>query len=427
MSGITNKELASIGESMFRGNQVSVSRVPGMRSDIASLSGISSGDIDPKDICFIQNASRPEIASMLETLRNGRFDRRNRDDLKKYAELLKRAGFSSKSDMTAWNELAAYREFELTYDVMASPWALSGFQVVNLNDDELPLITIPRSRNLQRFAVQHISIDGETSRNQWRSTKDILQLEMEMLATEKVSYRLMDLQVGDVNESDAIQRELKYDLDMKVDSLALAQIDAGLMESGLRSILKVHPNINILNIPDKNYLDLTAVETAGKLSIGKLKTILAHIVMFGTIGGADEQFQISNIQVSPQNMQDPWDFVSMVSGWDSASDGINPDPAGTIPEPVRQQIYNTGMFTNAWGQSFSWVPNSTLRKGRLYVFTNKPIGWCFMKPGLDKLLTWDERTNPDYAERNYGEMMFKKAISFYMPDIWRQRYLVVDF
>lgn len=413
------------GIEQYAGNRIQLTSVPGMHNEIGSLRLLSDGTVRPDQISFMQPCNFVETASNLEILKKKRFDRRNKEHLKRYQELLKAAAASNSGDMTAWNELAAYRMFELTYDVMASPWAQAAFQIVNLADDELPLIEKPRSRNYQRFTVQNISIDGETTRNQWRSTKDIIQMEMEMLATEKVSYRLMDLQVGDVNESDAIKRELQYDLDMKVDALALANIIAGKAVSGLRALLKMHPNIVSDNVPDKNYLDLTGSD-AGKFTVAKLKTILAHIAMFGSAGGADEQFSIRNIQVSPQNLQDPWDFVSLVSGYD-ASDAAIDDPRNTVPETVREQVYNTGMFTNAWGNRFSWTPNPQLAKGKMYVFTNKPIGWLFFKRGLDKMLSWDDRTHPDYAERNYGEMMFKKAIKIYMPDVWAQRYLIVDF
>lgn len=397
-----------------------------MSSEIAALQQLRDGQLNVNQLSFINPENRREIANRIEILKKNKFDRHDPEDRKKYGELLKAAGFAAKEDMSAMKELADYRMFELNYDVMASPWALAPFQMVNLQSDELPLITIPRSRNHQRFDVYSISIDGESEREQWLTTKDIIQMEMEMLSTDKVRYRLYDLQQGDVNDSDAIQKELRYDLDMKIDELALAQIDAGETETGLRAILSLHPKIVAANIPDGNYLDLNAIDDAGVLSIGKLKTIIAHIAMFGSAGQADEQFQITNIQISPQNIQDPWNFVSMVSGWDTTAGGGETDPLKTVPEGVREQIYNTGMFTNAWGYNFSWTPNPQLAKGRMYIFTNKPIGWLFTKTEFDKMLQWDDRTSPDFAERNYGEMMFKKAMKFYCPDIWKQRYLIVD-
>lgn len=426
-----NVEMAmEYGSQHFSGNG-NITAMPnfnGMQSEIAALQQLRSGQLNINQLAFINPEARAELASRLEILREGRFNVRDREDLERYRNLLRQAGASTRENWSAMQELADYRMFELNYDVMASPWALAPFSMVNLQPDELPLITIPRSRNLQRFDVYSIGIDGESERQQWRSTKDIIQMEMEMLSTDKVRYRLYDLQTGDVNESDAIQRELRYDLDMKLDTLALAQIDAGKTASGLRSILSLHPKIVAANIPDTNYLNLNGVDTAGELSVGKLRTIIGHIAMFGSAGQADEQFQITNIQVSPQNLQDPWKFVSQVSGWDTTATTpvMETNPVNTVPEFVREQVYNSGMFTNAWGYNFSWTPNPQLAKGKMYVFTNKPIGWLFTKTEYDKMLQWDDRTSPDFAERNYGEMMFKKALKFYCPDIWKQRYLIVD-
>jgi hypothetical protein len=409
----------------LNGNPNFTIRNNNMAHELGSIAHVRQGNLDPRSVSFINPVNHREIASRLQTLNGNRFNLHDSEDLTRYRNLLTAAGNATQDDMSAWRELSDYRVFELNYDIMASPWALAAFQIVNLQADELPMIDIPRSRNLQRFTVHSMSIDGQTTSNQWITAREIVQIEMEMLATEKMRYRLWDLQQGDVNQSQSIERELRYDIDMNVDALGLANLNANLVTSGLRDVLKLHPNIIAANIPDKNYLDLTASD-AGKLTVAKLRTILTHIAQFGSAGSVDEQFQISNIQISPQNISDPWEFVSLVSGYDS-SDANQDQPKNTVPSSVRDSIYNTGMFTSAWGYNFSWTPNPQLNKGKMYVFTNKPVGWVFLKPELDRMLTWDDRTHPDFAERNYGEMMFRKAIKIYMPDLWRQRYLVVDF
>lgn len=394
------------------------------RADLQAMAALrEGGDLDVADLAFINPASHRELASRRKELLENRYDRYNPEQLAMYRQLLRDAGASDREDWGKMKELADYRMFEINYDVMASPWALAAFQMINLATDELPLITFPRSRNLQRFDVYSVSIDGESERQQWRSEKDIEQIEMEMLSTDKVRYRLVDLQQGYVNVADQINTELQYDMDMHIDGMALAQLDANAVTEGLRADLNLHPNIKSANVPDKNYLDLSGSD-AGVLTVAKLRTIIAHIAQFGSIGGVTEQFSISNIQVSPQNISDPWEFVSLVSGYNSSDANVD-NPKNTVPEGVREQIYSSGMFTNAWGHNFSWTPNPTLAKGDMYVFTNRPVGWMFAKPELDSVLTWDERVSPDFAERNYGEMMFRKALKFYVPSLWRQRFLKI--
>jgi hypothetical protein len=396
-----------------------------IHTEISSIEALRDGRIHPSQCAFINQCNVDEIANRIKNLKENRFNLSNKDDMRRYQQLLIRAYNSQIGEMQYMKELATYRVFELTNDVMASPWVLGAFQIVSLEPDELPLIKFPRSRNFQRFQVMSMSIDGQATHDQWRSTRDILQIEMEMISTEKIRYRLYDLQQGDVNQSQAIQTEMLYDMDMKIDGLALANLVANLTEEGLRDDLSIHPNIQAENIPDKNYLDLSN-DNPGKITVAKLRTILGHIAMFGSIGGVTEQFQISNIQISPQNLTDPWEFVSLVSGFDT-NDSSQDLPVNTIPESVREEVYNTGMFSNAWGYNFSWTPNPQLRKGRLVVFTNKPIGWVFIKPEFDNIYTWDDKISPTYAEKNYGETMYRKAIKIYMPKLWRQRFLVVDF
>lgn len=417
--------IKKLGEQQFPGNNCSVMPNSGMATELSSIYDVRNGSLSPSSLAFALPQNRQELASLLQARKNGRFDLHNTDDRKTFSAFLKKAANARLDDAEsakAWTELSEYRKFEFQTDILASPWALAAFQIVNLKDDELPLIIYPRSRNLQRFTVMSVSIDGQATRDQWISAKDMLQVEMEMLSTPRVRYRLMDLQTGDVNEYSAIQRELQYDMDMKIDDLAKTNIDAIAMTSGLRDLLSIDSRIPVANIPDANSLDLSGVDTAGELSIGKLKSILAHLSMFQYAGGALEPFTISNIQISPQNISDIWDFVSLVSGIDANYPQL---PADTVPDSVREQVFRTGTFTNAWGHTFSLTPNPRLAKGAMYVFTTQPVGWALQKPGMDKVLNWDERVSPTYAEENYGETLMRKAFKIFMPDSWRQRICIV--
>lgn len=363
------------------------------------------------------------INELNEMRAKGKYDLNSLEERRSYSRFLK-GTFGIDANESNVKDLNDYVSFVIDTDVMASPWALSTFQITPLRKDELPLIKFPRTRNLQRFAVNSAALDGTMTRNQWRETQDVLQMEMDMIGTELIEYSVANLQTGDINAGQALETEVMYDLEMKIDSLAKAQIDANAVASGLRDALSLHPNIVAANIPDTNYLDLSGVD-AGVLTLDKLKQIISHVSKFGYAGAADEKFEISSIQISPQNLQDPWDFVSLVTGWDN-SDANQDLPKNTIPSSMRDDIFNGGMITRAFGQTFSWMPNVQLAKGKLYVSTTKPLGWMFTKPEFDQFYWWDARTDSKYAVNNNGEMMAKKALKFYVPEAWRQRILVVD-
>lgn len=391
------------------------------------IGAVRSGEIAADSVPWMLPYNKQEIDESRQEFLEGRFNRRDAGDLAAYRKLIKDAG-QAMADQDNANpairELAEYRTFEITNDVLATPWSLSAFMTIDLSPDELPLIERPRGFNLQQFTVRSTALDGSTVRGQWRTTKSVEGIEMEYISTDRIEYQLIDLQQGDVSQVDDVNTRLQYDLEMHIDGLAKDNIDAAKMTSGLRDLLSLHPKIDVDNLPDTNYLDLNALHPGNDnvLTIAKLKTILDHVSKFGSAGGADQPISISTIFISPQNIRDPWDFVDLVSGFS----GGNPQPKDTVLTSVREQIFNTGMITNAWGHTFSWTPNAQLAKGKMYVLTSQPLGWQFTKTVFDKMLKWDESVSPTHADRNIGEVLFKKAMKFYVPDVWRHRVVIID-
>lgn len=395
-------------------------------ANISSLAEVKAGNADIKDIPFVLDENKTELASLISLHRDSKFDLKDSKEKRAYGELLRNA-FSGDERGQDFVDLCNYMKFVINSDILASPWALSAFQVINLKPDELPLIEFPRTANFQHFGVKSVSLDGGTERDQWRETRDILQIDMEMVGTPRVEFSTRNLQIGDINAGKEVENKLKLDLDLHVDGLAKLNIDAAGVQNGLRDSLNLHPNIIPANIPDANMLDLTG-SNPGVLTLDKLKQIIAHIQRFGFAGQVDETFQLKSMHISPQNLQDPWDYIDLVSGWDyTGTDPTQTLPKHTVPSSVRDSIFNTGMITNAWGTKFSWVPNVQLAKGWLYCFTNKPLGWMFRKPQMDSFYIWDARTNPEYAINENGEVMAKRAVKYVTPDLWRQRILIVHF
>lgn len=351
------------------------------------------------------------------------FDHRNNDDdRKEYASRVAASGNSRE----AADEMAAYRTFEITNDVMATPFALAAFQVVDLSPNELPLIERPRSRNFQRFTVRSQGIDGGSRQQQWQTTKSVAQFELEAIATDRMNFPLMDIQQGDISASEAINVELKYDMEMKIDALARTNLDATAVVSGLRALLSIHPSVQTANIPDTNYFDLNALFAGnpGVLTIQKLKYILNQVALLQGAGGPLDGLTIQTIMLSPQNMRDSWDFIDLVSGQSSAVEGVKPE--ATVTTQVRQEIFNSGMFTSAWGYSWNWTPNSQIAKGKMYIFMNQPIGWMFTKQSMDRTFQWNETNSPDHAEANMGEVMMRRILSFLRVDLWAYRTIIID-
>jgi len=373
---------------------------------------------------------RQEIAMAYE---NRYHWRTNADDRAEYANLLAQSEHSSELQ----REVAQYRTFEITSDIRALPFALGAFQQINLSADELPMMITPAAPR-QSFAVRWIGQDGGARQDQWRTSRSAQNIEMRMLSTDKVEYTLFDLQQGFLNEVEQVNSQLRFDMEAKIDDLAMAAMDANIYPSGLRSIMNIHPSIDQSNIPDTNYLDLTNTTTYGAanvLTLARLKAILHHVAMWGFGFGPDGPMNLQTMIMSPLNARDSWDYVDLVSGWDSAAatwDGSRAGPGGfsnplnTVPTGTREQIFNTGALLNsAWGYTWQSQFNARLGVGRMYVLTNQPIGWFFTKTEFDRLIEW--RDQPDNIEQNYGQSVLRRAVQFFNPQLWAYRFLVVDF
>lgn len=406
-------------EQQFKGGAEAIKTMP-----LANLRGGIQAAREGEDcanIAGILPSNAQHFNRLVSDRRTNGFDLKKPEDRKEYQRRL----IATRESREASEDMASYRKFTLTNDVWGSPFALSAFQTVNLGDDELPLLEFPMTGHYNSFTVRSQSINGGPREAQWRSTKDVTQYEMDSLATDRVSYPIVDIQQGDINQSEAINQKLRLAMDLKVDATALVNVDAAAATSGLRANLSLDPLIVAANIPDENSFDLNAMFTGNDdvLTITKFKYILSRIALLQSVGGPLAGLTVSSFHCSPQNLQDSWNFVDLVSGFNLS--GATQDPATTVTPQTRQQIFSTGQFTSAWGYNFSWVPSNQIAKGKLYVFMNQPLGWCFTKTQHDRVFVWDENNSPDHAESNMGEVMYRRVLTFVVPALWKYRVLII--
>jgi hypothetical protein len=428
-SSTAERQKISQLEKQFPGESVLTVRPGkgGYSSEVASVRERVRGgrrDFHETDFEWMLPANRAKYAKEVAEAAEAKYDwRNNAEDRKKYSSLLSASVHGQGNE--ASREMASYRQFEINSDILAIPFALSAFQSVNLSADELPQMVTPKAR--QYFTVRYLGQDGGARQDQWRTTKSASEIEMKLISTDKVEYPLVDLQQGDVNESDKINAQLRFDMEMKLDALAKASLDANVMTSGIKDILNIHPMINLTNLPDDNYLDLTNTGTYGTanvLTIARLRAILGRISQWQFGLDPDGPVSIRSMIMSPLHARDSWDYVSLVSGWNNPSGETNPKE--TVSQNLRDQIFSSGSLLNsAWGMNWETQFNAQLAAGRLYVMTNQPVGWFFTKTDFDRVIEWKD--TPDAIEQNIGQIMMRKAVQFYQPQLWAYRYLVVDF
>jgi len=421
-------------------NSVRIEPNSGYATEVASLRSNPnvSGDEGSRrarlpKMPWVLDVNRDKVSRERANLNDNRYHwRTNPDDYQEYQRRIIE-GYSEKGEKA--REVASYRQFEITSDILATPFALGAFQSIDLSADELPMMITPMSR--QYFNVRYIGQDGGTKQVQWRGSNSALSLDINMLATDKIEYTLFDLQEGQLNEVSKVNAQLTYDMERKIENLALTSLESGQINSGLKDLLNIHPDVDLNNLPDENYIDLSgaAYGTNNKWNLVKLKAVLHQISRWGYGFSPDGPISIQTMIMSPQNANDHWDFVDLVSGFDSGAEtwhneGIGPggqdNPSNIGPSGMRDQIMSSGsVVQSAWGMSWNTQFNTRMPVGRMYVLTNQPIGWYFTKSSFDAFISWDGQ--PDNIEQNYGQSMLRKAIMFYMPELWAYRFLIVDF
>lgn len=415
---LTEQELDSI----YKGK---ITATPSAMTGPGVFKGIRNRQFSATDVPWFNQESAELANSMLE-LRTSEdlFDTNDQNDIAEYQQRIINAYY----DDQAAAELASYRVFDINADILAVPFAMSAFLGVNLNPDEQVVIRRPRSFNLNSFTVRSVSLSGDSKRDQWQSTDSHSTYDMEALTTDRIEYPLNDLQTGNISQIEAINDRLQYDMEHKMDTLALSNINAAQVTVNLRDMLSFDPKVEVANIPDYNYIDLHALFPGNEnvLTLPKLKHILHHIDMFQYVEW-DGTLQPAAIFMSPLNTRDAWDFIDLVSGWDSTGNAdVGPEsPRDTVPTAVRDAIFQNGMFTQAYGKNLNWVPNTQIEKGRMYITMTQPLGWHFTKSAFDEIFTWGANS-PEHVVRNMGETLMRKTSTFVVPDLWRYRILIID-
>lgn len=405
-------------ENQFKGKRIQGSPIPINKEIASAMQGDRRRNVALSALGWMNPCNKGKYAHELSNNAKRKINILNKEQREAYSAKIRQ----SITDREVRRELAAYREFELRAEAIGTPFALSAFQSINLSEDELPMIITPKAR--QYFDVYYIGQDGGARQAQWHDARSVTTHPMNTLSTDKVEVPVFDINQGDVDALANVQAQLRFDMEMEIDQAALTLIDTLKTVSGLRDLIRFHKYVRQDSVPDTNYLDLNGTDP-GVFTIAKLKAILKHVVRFGVGLNIEDDMalSISSMIMAPENLEDCWDFVDLVSGWDSSAQSIIEDPMQTVLTSVREQIFNTGMMNSAWGFSWNTIPNARVPVGRLYVFMTQPVGWFFTKTAYDKLITWD---GPDQQEQNYVQTVYQRVVSFVTPDLWKHRILIVD-
>jgi hypothetical protein len=288
----------------------------------------------------------------------------------------------ARNDPMKQRAMAAARLQVIGRFVLAHTWAGSFVDVVNLADNEQPVVrtrTTPTGHQWVHWVAQN----GGARKHRIPADETDTVFRMKKLTTREIEYPVApDINTGAdfLGRLADAQARAAYEMGLLLDADCKALLDAAALSSGLRATLDLHPSIVAASIPDINSMALSGVGTSGTMDIEKLKRILEYAVLFSQDAEEDGQpLTIRAIYLSTLQLRDWWDFTSLVSNTDgSVNDGKDTIPAGAVDE-----VFRTGKITQAFGQSFTLIPRNTIAKGTMYVAMNKPAGTMWVKPGMD--------------------------------------------
>ncbi len=328
---------------------------------------------------------------------------------------------ASMKDPEIRSEMSAHRMFRVNNDVLAHTFALSFFELTTLAEDEWPII---ENDNIDRdFKVRYIGENNGTTKKQVVERRTTTELRMKKISTQEYEFPLWDIQIGKLDNMAKCEARIAYELDLQIDDDALTILDAADIASGLPATLNLHPNIIAANIPDGNYLDLSGVELAGKITVEKIKRILDYFERFGEDVDVDRvKLMPKVIYISSLRKRDIWDFVDLVSGYDNSAP--SKDPKNTVPNTVRTEIYRGNALEQMFGYKFAIVSRNTIAGDTAWVSTNKPAGWFWQKPAYDLMLHDDSM---EMRKKNKNSLQMQKVIQMASPSQWTNRFLKIKW
>jgi hypothetical protein len=306
-------------------------------------------------------------------------------------------------------------------------WATSFFEMKPLAHDEQPFIlTTKRDRGLR---ANWLGQNGGIVRQTFAATTTI-NLQMKRVSSDEFEYPVLDLDWGRLTMRDQELRRAERSLAFKIDADCKAALDASYLASGLRLALNLDPHIVAANIPDKNYFDLSAVAPVGHLGQEKLKRILQYFDMLSSDvldPDANDGFGAGpivpvNIFMSGLQKRDIYDFADLVALIAGSS---GPDaPQETVTHQTREEIFRTGKLMNAWGKPINFVTKNTLASGRLYISTNRPVGWMYDKADFQTSGVLPQSESQRRGNRE--SVVASRVYQLYVPAYRAANFVVVD-
>ena len=333
-------------------------------------------------------------------------------------------------DKQATYELCGAVVSEVNINILGQLFAMSFFSTKLYQPADFPIIKAELYD--KNFFVSSMGINGGSPMMQKSEGIIDYPLLFGFWATPAYEFPIFNLQTGPLNYLSPAIARLTYELGLQLDKVALAMLKANKVATGLASLLSLHPSIVSANIPDGNYLDVSALADTGKWSVEKIKRILDYAVRFTTdvqpLEGGDlaGPLEVRAVHCSSRRLRDVWDLADIVAlvGTDVTGEPVSPRtaPTQTVDGETRGSIWRSGKLEKFLGKPFTLVPNNRLASDEVYVAMSRPAGVFHSKPSFDATF---HNQSAEMAAKNSESVFMRKCGVFHQTNSQIPNYLVV--
>jgi len=319
-------------------------------------------------------------------------------------------------DFERRKEIASARLDRIRINILENLIGLDFFQIIDLGNNEQPQLVIEKD---QIWQVTQIGEHGGNPVSQFINGDTIIMFTPYIISSDLAIYPIRSALLGDfVGVGDRVNARVALDVKRKMDIDFLNLIDANFEATFANpaNIYQLDPRIK--NYPTGNYLNLSS---EGKLNLNVFAAIFQHFANFG-----EEGPKVRNIYIPTDAISDIWKIPSIVAGFNLG--GAVQDPVLTVDPQTRKQIIDQGTINNLFGNEFRLRPINTLNSGELLVSTDRPFGWVYMKPDMDKVNFYEEKFIRVYLDKqNHEGVEMQKVIVPVIPSPLKVNALKVKF
>lgn len=253
-------------------------------------------------------------------------------------------------------------------------WAIDFFETVNLAENEVPFY---QNETQHAVRVALVGEDGGCRNRHIIKSQEQTQVQLYVLASERVKWKLMDILRGNVADENSKLVDIAADLALELDdrlgtalrsNTTIANFNFSTGNKATRT-LHLHPSIDVANLPTTNALSGLTGENGVNKAV--LDAAFKYCAYFGGVFPDGDIYPVAVYYPSSFGLSILGDVTVTTQG-----------------NSLRDQVVTRGFIDEYLGRKIVYRPQASLAASgkKVYFRTNKPVGKLYRKPSMDKVI-----------------------------------------